>query len=129
MITPIDNLVDFSLKNIWLQKLRKEEFGIILPNGWFGKPFDNQHSVKDIIVNNNSLTIVFDDMREITIIDPKAFEIQSVGSSYSSLKLLGSQKIIFKWTPYGEEQTGKANITQFDSVEGNTVELVGYFRS
>src|SRR4051794_2722789 len=124
MIIPINNLKDFADKDPWMQKLRTNSFGIILPSGWFGRPFDNQHSINDIIVINDHLSIVFDDIRKIEIVDPRSSEIQTNGP-YSSLKLYGSREITFSWIPYGEENSGKTVVNKFNSAEGNTFEFVG----
>ncbi len=127
MDVPIVDLSSFVSTNPWIQKLRRECFGMILPNGWFGRPFDDQHSLKAITVFGHQLKIVFDDIREIEIIDPKYFEIKKLSAMHSSLKLSGSKEVTFSWTPYGEEQSGKRIITKFDSPGGNRVEIVGYF--
>lgn len=122
----ITDLGAFVSGNIWLHALRKESFGIILPGGWLGRPYDNQHRIKEISVSKNVLTIVFDDIRELQIVNPKRYEIKKLDPNWSSLKFLECQEIRFLWVPYGEESTGKTTVRTFNQ-EGNTLELVGYF--
>jgi len=110
-----------------MQKLRKETFGIILPDGWLGRPYDNQHHVKGLVVTNNIFTIVFDDIREIKIENPKAYEFSKIEPNWSSLKFLSCQEITLKWIPFGEEKTGNFSIRSYRLESGNTLEIVGYF--
>jgi hypothetical protein len=67
--------------NSWINKLKSEAFGIILPDGWFGRPFDNQHKIKDIFVSKNQVNISFDQVGEIQISKPKAYELRSVNTN------------------------------------------------
>ena len=128
MRTPIENLDHLISSHLWwFAKVRSEGFGIILPNGWLGQPFDNQHSVNKIEVKGSELHIVFDDIRELRIVDPKSYDVQALDGSMSSFKFFECSEISLLWVPYGEEKTAPKVTQKFDSPNENTIELVGYF--
>lgn len=45
----------------WMQICTKKTFGLVLPNGWFGRPFDNRHEIKEYSVSNAGLSVPFDE--------------------------------------------------------------------
>ena len=127
MQTPIKDLKSFVINNHWINRLKKEAFGLILPDGWLGRPYDNQHRVKNISTSNNQITIVFDDIREIHVTNPKTFELTSLNDIRSSIKFFGYDEILFNWITYGEEQTGKKILKKYRANDQEVLEIVGYF--
>jgi len=126
MLKIIGNLLLFLTENEWLQRLRSETFGLVLPDGWFGKPYDNFHKLSEISVSGNVLKIVFDDVQELKIVSPKRYELENIGSKWSSLSFFDCQEISFKWVPYGEGNPGRSRVRTFVE-KNNSLKLVGYF--
>ena len=38
-----------------------------LPSGWFGRPFDNQHQLTDVLVDSEALRIILDEHQVLTM--------------------------------------------------------------
>ena len=126
MAESIKDLKNFVTKNPWLKRLRAETFGVKLPDGWFGRPYDNHHSPKEIAVIGNNLKIVFDGIQEVEIVNPTSFEFQSLGD-FSSLTFNTAHEVFFRFTPYGQEKTGRRIERTYRPAENNSLTLIGYF--
>jgi hypothetical protein len=110
----------------WISKCHKNTFGIILPNGWLGRPFDNRHILYKVEADSNFIKIIFDDIRSLTIYDPGDCEIFS-NNDYSSLRFNKFTKIELEWVPYGDEGSIPPITKKYDYTIGSKLELVGYF--
>jgi hypothetical protein len=120
------NSVQEILRSEWISKCYKHSFGIILPSGWLGRPFDNRHILSKLEISNNTIKITFDDIRSLTIYNPSDCEIV-IDRTNSSLKFPKFTKIELEWIPYGDEETAKPIIKSYNYDELSSLELVGYF--
>jgi hypothetical protein len=94
----------------WFIKVKAAS--LILPDGWFGAPMDNNHRLNDVTVRDESLVILFDQHQNITMSTPL-----SVTSSQSSLILASPRVIAWKWVEYGSTKTHEQNY------DGGTIEF------
>jgi len=70
--------------------------GMILPDGWFGRPFDNQHALSSVTERDNELTLVLDDNLSLHFEGLKSVRVKG------RELILGPFEILqFGWTPYG----------------------------
>ncbi|WP_141733927.1 hypothetical protein [Oligoflexus tunisiensis] len=107
----------------WFKSIEKSCFGLVLPNGWFGRPYDNQHVINEFRVSDNEIYFRFDDFREVTVLNPKFFMVEKDESGRTNLRIGDFKNMEFKWVPYGEEEK-KPNISNFASGE---MILIGYY--
>jgi hypothetical protein len=93
----------------------KDEWGgsLVLPDGWYGRPYDNQHAVTSISEVGDGLTLILD--QKLTL----CFEgLKSVEVRHRELVLGPFDKLRFEWAAYGtggehgmrEYQTGEVKI-------------------
>ena len=69
---------------------------MILPDGWFGRPYDNQHALTSVTEEGDELTLILDEILHLR------FEgLQSVHVEGSELILGPFENLRFEWTPYG----------------------------
>lgn len=76
----------------------REEIGgsLLLPDGWYGRPYDNQHMLTSLIETEASLTVVLD--QKITL----CFEgLKSVETRGRELVFGPFDKLRFKWESSG----------------------------
>jgi len=59
--------------NSWLEK--NERFGLILPDGWFGRPMDNIHKITWWIERDNKFIIELDNQLYISLTKPMKFRV------------------------------------------------------
>ncbi len=89
-----DNLDNELLIN-WLNQ--KKKFGIILPDGWFGRPMDNLHEVTWWIERTNKFIIEIDSQLYITLTKPI-----KLNSKKDSLIISNFLQCIFDYQGYGD---------------------------
>lgn len=120
----------YTVQNIqssgWIDKCFKNAFGIILPTGWLGRPFDNRHVLSKIEAFDHSIKFVFDDIRSITVYGPIECEILQ-SDECSCLKFSKYRQIELEWVDYGEESTAKPVVKKYNCIDDKKLELVGYF--
>ena len=98
-----------------IEKWFKDEWGgsLVLPDGWYGRPYDNQHALTSIDELGETLTLILD--QKITLY----FEgLKSVEVRNRELVFGPFDKLCFEWEAYGtaaehgvkEYQTGEAKI-------------------
>lgn len=98
-----------------IQRWFKEELGgsLLLPDGWYGRPYDNQHALTSVDETGEALTVILD--RKLTL----RFEgLKSVEGRKGELVFGPFDKLRFDWETYGtdakrgtmEYQTGEAKI-------------------
>ena len=72
--------------------------GLLLPDGWYGRPYDNQHRLTSVVEENNILTISLDQKLNLHFKGLKSVEAQN-----DQLILRGFDKLRFDWTTYGKD--------------------------
>ena len=98
-----------------IQRWFKEEWGgsLHLPDGWYGRPHDNQHALTSIDESGDALIFVLD--RKLTL----HFDgLESVDAQRRELILGPFKKLRFQWVSFGtdgergtkEYQTGEVRI-------------------
>jgi hypothetical protein len=103
-----------SFKNT-IQRWFKDEWGgsLLLPDGWYGRPYDNQHSLTSVDELRDTLTVILD--RKLTL----RFEgLKSVKAEKRELTFGPFEKLCFDWESFGtdgkrgtkEYQTGEVKI-------------------
>ena len=98
-----------------VQSWFKDEWGgsLLLPDGWYGRPYDNQHALTSIEESGDTLTIVLD--RKLTL---RFDGLKSVKAQKRELIFGPFEKLRFDWESFGtdgnrgtkEYQTGEAKI-------------------
>ena len=72
---------------------------MILPDGWFGRPYDNQHALTSVTGYDDELTLVLDGILHLH------FEgLESIQIEEHELILGPFKSLRFQWTPYGGGQ-------------------------
>lgn len=86
-----------------------------LPNGWFGRPYDNLHQLTSAKGTDGSVVIILDGQQSLSL------EGQLYGEVVSNdiLRLAGFSRAVWDWIEYGP--SGKAHHEQF---EGGVVEFL-----
>ncbi len=98
-----------------IQQWFKDEWGgsLVLPDGWYGRPYDNQHAVTSVDELGDGLTLILD--QKLTL----RFEgLKSVDVRNRELVFGPFDKLRFEWEAYGtsgeheakEYQTGEVKI-------------------
>lgn len=71
---------------------------LLLPDGWYGRPYDNQHRLTFIQESGNTLTMVLDD--KLTFY----FEGISLINAQKNELIIGPfEKLRFDWQSYGDD--------------------------
>ena len=87
--------------------------GLILPDGWFGRPHDNVYRLTDVTEDENSLRIVLDEHLSLTF-----HGNPSVWDNGNALVIDGYSRLAFDWEEYG------SNVSHADSYDNGEVKLV-----
>ena len=77
----------------WFSKAKGA--GMVLPNGWFGRPYDNQHELTYIEQRPHTLLLELDDQLLLVFT-----ELQSVDSDGAELVLARFAQCVFDWQEY-----------------------------
>lgn len=77
--------------------------GLILPTGWFGRPYDNLHVLTEVIFADQGLTLVLDSSLIL-----RFSQYPAVESTESEL-LLRFLSLRFEWQEYGSKKTHQQN--------------------
>jgi hypothetical protein len=80
---------------------------MVLPDGWFGRPYDNQHALTSATEDGDKLTIILDNNLRLTFTALSAVLIQS-----KTLILGPFDHLHFEWTPYGGGQTADTRLSR-----------------
>lgn len=81
-----------------------EEFlggSLVLPDGWHGRPYDNQHMLTSIIESDSKLEIVLDDVIKLQFENLKKVEVKEGELVFSCY-----EKMRFSWEPYADGSCG-----------------------
>jgi len=85
---------------ITIQQWFDDEWGgsLLLPDGWYGRPYDNQHMLTSVKESGSTLTIVLDE--KLTL----HFEgLKSVRAQKHELTFGSFQKLRFDWENFGTD--------------------------
>lgn len=74
---------------------------LVLPNGWFGKPYDNIHQLESISENIDELLIVLDDGHLKLKFEGKP----QIEVSKSELVFCSFKCLLFNWIEYGSSES------------------------
>jgi len=99
-----------------------EEWGgsLLLPDGWYGRPYDNQHALTSIDDAGEVLTVILD--RKVTL---QFKGLKSVEARKGELVFGPFDKLRFDWETYGtdikrgtkEYRTGEAKIVSAPGIK------------
>ncbi len=81
-----------------IQTWFKEHWGgsLLLPDGWFGRPHDNQHALTTVEESEEGLTLVLDGKLHLHF--KKLGSVESLGSE---LIFSAFDELCFEWEGYG----------------------------
>lgn len=71
-----------------------------LPNGWFGRPYDNLHQLTGARVSGDALVLVLDERQELSISSPESLRLEP-----KSLSFVGAKRIVWRWDEYGSNES------------------------
>lgn len=81
-----------------IEKWFSEELGgsLVLPDGWYGRPYDNQHALTSVVESGDTVTVVLD--QKLTL----RFEgLKSAEPRKGELVIGPFDKLRFAWESYG----------------------------
>lgn len=80
--------------NQWFE----DELGgsLVLPDGWYGRPYDNQHVATSVIESSDSLTLVLDQKITLHFEGLKLVEVRN-----RELVIGPFDRLHFEWIAYG----------------------------
>ena len=79
----------------WFKK--NDCFGLILPNGWFGRPGDNCHQLTWTVEKENKLIIELDNQLYLIFTKPISYSIEGNKFIFSNFR-----QCVFDWQGYGD---------------------------
>jgi len=91
-----------------IQQWFKDEWGgsLLLPDGWYGRPYDNQHALTFIEESGETLTIILD--QKLTL----HFEgLKTVKAQKQELFFGPFEKLRFDWESFGTD--GKHGVKEY----------------
>lgn len=86
-----------------IQQWFQVEWGgsLVLPDGWYGRPYDNQHEATSVVESGNSLTLILDEKLILR------FEgLRSVVVKNRELVFGPFDSLWFQWSAYGSCEDG-----------------------
>jgi hypothetical protein len=107
-MTEAGNPVD--LISQWMERVGRA--GLVLPNGWFGRPFDNMHRLTWVEQRQDRLFLELDDQLLLVLTRP-----QRCNAGATELTIEAAQ-IVFDWREYGSRSP------HVETFAGGTVKLV-----
>ena len=98
-----------------IQKWFTDKWGgsLVLPDGWYGRPYDNQHALTSIDESGEALTVVLDQKLTLHFEGLKSVEVRERELVFGPF-----DKLRFEWKAYGtggehgvkEYETGEVKI-------------------
>jgi hypothetical protein len=84
--------------------------GVILPNGWFGRPYDNQHRLGWVMPMGRGLVVQLDEGLVIVISHPQHAVVEA-----GRFVIAGSSRVVFDREEYGSglphlDELGPGNV-------------------
>lgn len=100
-----------------IQSWFDEELGgsLVLPDGWYGRPYDNQHTLTSVVESGKTLTIVLDQKLTLRFESLKSVEPREHELIFGPFK-----KLRFEWKNFGS--SGQRGAKEY---EGGEVKIVG----
>lgn len=95
-----------------IQDWFKAEWGgsLFLPDGWYGRPYDNQHALTSVEESGETLTIVLD--RKLTL---RFKSLKSVKAQKGELAFGPFENLRFDWESFGAD--GKRGTKEYQGGE------------
>jgi hypothetical protein len=115
-------ITDIEGGKFWFEASKASGFGIVLPSGWLGRPFDNQHEIDEYHLSNDEIFFRCDDRREFLIKSPKSIFFSKSSTGRTNITFCGFDEVKYTWYPEPDEKKNP-KITIFKSGE---LTLVGY---
>ena len=103
--------MDFKMNiNDQIQEWFSQRFGggLVLPNGWFGRPYDSVHQLSALQVSSDSLLLTLDNGQLVLKFDG----IPVIDATHAELVFSGFRSLRFDWKEYG---SNKAHTDCFES--------------
>jgi hypothetical protein len=98
----------------WFKK--SKHCGLVLPSGWFGRPYDNQHSLSSIEQPADRVTLILDQKLKLQ------FEgLKSITDEGKDLVLGPFDRLSFEWKPYGNDTR-----SHHEEFRGGAVRIVSF---
>jgi hypothetical protein len=80
---------------------------------WFGRPYDNNHTIVDAAAEENDLTVQFDGDEALTVSNPSDVRI-----SENEFEIGSATRVLWKWYYYGREKVPEnLRFEKFEVVE------------
>jgi len=81
-----------------VQKWFKDEWGgsLVLPDGWYGRPYDNQHALTSIDELGEALTLILDQKLTLRFENLKSVEVRDRELIFGPF-----DQLCFQWEAYG----------------------------
>ena len=70
-----------------------------MPSGWFGRPYDNGHTLTSVVRDGNELAITLDDHQVLRVTDPRVVAVDN-----RALRISGFSRGTWDWTAYGSDE-------------------------
>ena len=67
---------------------------------WFGRPYDNQHTLTDVESLDRAIVLSFDERETLTVWDPNGTTVADDG-----LRIARASRVRWEWFYYGRSQT------------------------
>jgi len=85
--------------------------GLVLPDGWFGRPYDNMLTLDSVVLDGDELSISLDGDMRILITGDVDTSLDG-----AALKIFGFSQLLWSWRPEGSsdrrEQTYRSGSLQ-----------------
>ena len=92
--------VKYSMKERFLEELKIEGGSLCIWGEWFGRPYDNFHTVESVRWERTKISIHFDQGESLYISNPTKTVNQK-----RKLLIGDASKVLFVWYEYGKEHT------------------------
>lgn len=107
----------------WLGRLKAKSFGVIMPNGWLGRPFDDLWELDDYTISYEKLILRFGGKFILTVTGKDLqFEVEIVGDSFAKNENL----IITSFSKVTLERFHAGRESEVKVYEGKEVRIIGY---
>jgi len=74
--------------------------GLVLPNGWFGRPYDNIHQLSGLLEGDETLSLSLDE-EQLTLSFEGALRVDA---THEELVFEGFRSLRFDWREYGSNR-------------------------
>lgn len=98
--------------------IEEKSGSLMLPDGWFGRPFDNQHELTSLVESNSDLTIILDGNLTLYF-----YGLESVETRKKELVFSRFHNLRFEWQDAGG--SGEGHSAEFGAGEVKIVSAPG----